>query len=110
MRFKVLGIAAVFSSLALTQTPPPKPAPPPAPPTLTEVQRLTLQNALLRVQLAESRLQLAQTEFERARVEATSLLTSLQVPGYAFDLQTLTYTKAPAQPPKGPGGKHNDVR
>lgn len=85
-------IAALAGTVADGQAPPS----PAKSPVVTDVQRLTLQNALLRVQLAESRVQLAQSEFERARGEAANLLTSLQVPGYTLDLQTFTYQKAPA--------------
>ena len=58
------------------------------PPTITDVQRLTLQNAVLRMRLA-------QAEFDKARDEAALLLVELQKPGWVFDQQTMTYTKAP---------------
>jgi len=58
------------------------------PPTITDVQRLTLQNAVLRMRLA-------QAEFDKARDEAAILLVELQKPGWVFDQQTMTYTKAP---------------
>jgi hypothetical protein len=59
----------------------------PKPPAITDVQRLTLQNAVLRMRLA-------QAEFDKARDEAALLLVELQKPGWVFDQQTMTYTKA----------------
>lgn len=60
-------------------------------PTLTDVQSLRVQNALLRVRLAAS-------ELERARESANALIHSLQLPGYELDLDQLIYVpkKSPA--------------
>lgn len=72
-----------------------KPAPPPKPPALTEVQKLTLQTLLQRIEIAQLRAQAAQRDFEQARDEAQKLLSVLQVPGYTLDLQTGVYTVTP---------------
>jgi hypothetical protein len=55
-------------------------------PQLTDVQKLQLQNAAQRVEIAQLRAQQAMGEFER-------LVQSLQVQGYELDLQKLTYVK-----------------
>jgi hypothetical protein len=79
-----------------------KPTPTKVEPALTEVQRLQVQNVLLRIELAQRTIQQAQADFEKARTDATALMQGLQVPGYTLDLQTLTYTaaKPPALPEK----------
>jgi predicted negative regulator of RcsB-dependent stress response len=73
-----------------------------ADPVLAEVDKLKVQNVLLRIELAQRTIQQAQADFEKARTEAQSLIQGLQVPGYTLDLQTLTYTaaKPPALPEK----------
>jgi hypothetical protein len=71
------------------------------PPTISEVQRLRLQNLSQRIELAQLRAQAAQREFDAAREELSTLVVSLKVEGYSLDLQTLTYTKdPPPAPPK----------
>lgn len=80
----VVAVAIVLTMVLSAQES--KPAPEVAP-TITDVQRLTLQNAVLRMRLA-------QVEFDKARDEAGALLVSLQKPGWTFDQQTMTYTKA----------------
>ena len=62
-------------------------------PTLTEVQRLQIQNAILRVQLAQS-------ELDRMKEAANVLIHALQKPGYALDLERLVYVPIPEPPPK----------
>lgn len=57
-------------------------------PSLTDVQKLQVQNVLQRLENAQLRVQLVQTE-------AQTLLKTLTVPGYQLDLQTLTYSKQP---------------
>ena len=62
-------------------------------PTLTEVQRLQIQNAILRVQLAQS-------ELDRTKEAANVLIYTLQKPGYALDLERLVYVPIPEPPPQ----------
>jgi hypothetical protein len=66
--------------------PPVVAAPMKAEPTLTEVQRLQVQNVLLQLELAQAR--------------AQALVVSLQVPGYDLDLQTLVYRPKPTEAKK----------
>jgi hypothetical protein len=81
---------------------PPAKAAAPAP-TLTDVQKLTLQNVLLRIELAQRQAQQAQSDFDKARTEAQQLVSSLQVPGYDLDIAGLKYTPMkPAEPPAVP--------
>jgi hypothetical protein len=96
---RVIGGIVLAVALALTSVQ--TSAQPAAPPPLTDIQRLTMQNALLRVEAADYKRQLAQGEYERARQEATALYASLQVEGYTLDLQTMTRVKTPA-PVKAP--------
>ena len=70
-----------------------------ADPTLTEVQKLQLQNTIQKMQLAQAAIQLAQVEFERSRDSAQTLLKTLQVPGYELNIETMTYTKIVAPSP-----------
>jgi hypothetical protein len=81
-------VAALILALSVTAQEPKPAAPDLKPPAITDVQRLTLQNAVLRMRLA-------QAEFDKARDEAALLLVELQKPGWVFDQQTMTYTKAP---------------
>lgn len=53
-------------------------------PILTDLQRLQVQNALLRVQLAAS-------ELERTREAANALIHSLQRDGFDLNLEQLAY-------------------
>lgn len=53
-------------------------------PILTDVQVLRIQNAILKVQLAQS-------ELERAKESANVLIQSLQVKGYTLDLERGVY-------------------
>lgn len=76
-----------------------------APPALTDVQKLQIQNAVQRVQIAQLQMQNAQAAFVQAREAATTLLRGLNVPGYALDLQTLQYVKASANDKKDDEGK-----
>jgi hypothetical protein len=68
-------------------------------PTLTDVQKLQIQNIAQRIEIAQLRAQQAQRDFDAANADAQKLIAALQVPGYTLDLQTLTYTKAPAGQP-----------
>lgn len=56
------------------------------PPSLSDVQKLQVQNALQRLEIAQLRLQAAQQD-------ANTVLKSLTIPGWKLDLSTLTYTK-----------------
>lgn len=51
----------------------------PTTPTLTDIQKLTLQNRVLAFQLAQAHLE--------------AYLKELQQPGWTLDINTLTYTK-----------------
>ncbi|HXG72908.1 MAG TPA: hypothetical protein VNJ04_20115 [Gemmatimonadaceae bacterium] len=64
-------------------------------PTLTEVQRLQVQTLAQSIEIAQLRAQQAQRDFAQAREQLTTLVQSLQVPGFDLDLQTMTYTKKP---------------
>jgi len=79
----------------------PKPAPVvaavKADPTLTEVQKLQIQNVMLRIELAQRQAQQAQADFDKARGEAQTLIQGLQVPGYDLDLQALAYKPKPPE-------------
>jgi hypothetical protein len=66
-----------------------------APPTLTELQKLKLQNLTQRLEIAQLRAQAVQRDFDTARGELTQLLQSFEVKGYTFNVETLTYTKNP---------------
>lgn len=68
----------------------------PAVPTLTDVQTLRVQNALLRVQLAAS-------ELERAREAANALIHALQQPGFDLDLERLVYVPKKSSAPETGG-------
>lgn len=59
-------------------------------PTLTELQRLTLHNRWLALQLAQAQLE--------------ALIKELTVPGYAIDLQRIVYVPTPAAPAPVPKG------
>jgi hypothetical protein len=50
-------------------------------PVVSDLQKVQFQNALLRIRVAQ--------------LEAEALFSSMQVPGYVLDQQTLTYTKIP---------------
>ena len=67
-------------------------------PTLDEVNKLKIQNVLLRIELAQRQAQQAQTDFEKARADAQTLIQGLQVPDYELDLQTFTYRPKVAEP------------
>lgn len=96
----VLVVFLMAVTVAFAQTPAPK-APvtkaadpimaTPTIPELSEVDKLKVQNVLLRIELAQRAAQQAQTDFDRARTEATTLLQGLQKPGFELDLQALTY-------------------
>jgi hypothetical protein len=60
----------------------------PQTPTLTDVQLLQLQNAILRVRLAQS-------ELERTKADANALVHALQRPGYVLDLERMVYVPTP---------------
>ena len=55
-------------------------------PALTDVQKLTLIVSIQKVEIARR-------EMEKVKKELEDALKSVQVPGYTFDLQTLTYKK-----------------
>lgn len=66
----------------------------PAAPTLSEVKKLQIQNAMQRVEIAQLR-------FENARQDLLRLMAEAKVEGYTLDLATMTYQKdeKPATPP-----------
>lgn len=101
--FVVCAVLA-FAVTVLAQAPV-KPAPvtatAKADPTLSEVDKLRVQNVLLRIELAQRTMQQAQQDFEKARADAQALIQGLQVPGFDLDLQALAYKpKAPAPSPE----------
>lgn len=81
-----------------------QPAPPPpqasAPPSLTEVQKLQIQNLAQRIELAQLRARIAESEFNAARQELQAKIATLQVDGYRLDLETMAYVPNPPAPPK----------
>lgn len=107
----VLALALVVSlgagaALAQNKTAPTSAAAP----QLTDVQKLQVQNALLRLEAAQLRATLAQGDVEKARAEGSQLVAALNVPGYELDLQTLTYVKTP-EPVKTPAiGKESPLK
>ena len=62
-------------------------------PVLTEVDQLKVQNLMQAITIAQLKAQQAQAEFVTAREAISTLLQSLQVPGYDLSLETMTYTK-----------------
>ncbi len=64
------------------------------PPELSEVQKLQLQNVMLRYQLLQAQLQQVQQE-------AQGLIKGLERPGWTLDVQTMAYTRTPVQPAQG---------
>lgn len=60
-------------------------------PTLTDVQRLRIQNLSQHMEVVQLKAQLLQREFDGVRDELTTLVVSLQVKGYTLDLSSLTY-------------------
>lgn len=74
-----------------------------APPALTDVQKLTIQNLALSIEIAQLRSQQAQRDFDAAREQLGKLIQSLQVEGFTLDLSKLEYTKKqPAAPAEAP--------
>jgi hypothetical protein len=68
-------------------------------PVLTDVQKLRLQGLAQRMEIATLKAQLAQRDFDAARQEISTLVSSLRVKGYVLDLSTLTYAPEPEPPP-----------
>lgn len=107
----VLALALVVSlgaaaALAQNQTAPASAAAP----QLTDVQKLQVQNALLRLEAAQLRATLAQADVDKARADGSQLVAALNVPGYELDVQTLTYVKTP-EPVKTPAiGKDSPLK
>jgi hypothetical protein len=89
-----LVVALLVSVAARAQAPAEAPAeaPPPATPTLSEVDRLRVQNAILAVELAELRR-------AQAIADAQRVLQALQVPGYTLDIERLVYVPVEATSP-----------
>ena len=79
----------------------PKPAPVvaavKADPVLSEIDKLKVQNVMLRIELAQRQAQQAQADFDKARGEAQTLIMGLQVPGWELDLQLFTYKPKPPE-------------
>jgi hypothetical protein len=74
-------------------------------PTLTDVQKLTIQNLAQRIEIAQLRAQQAQAEFDKARQAIGKLVQSLQVEGYELRLETLEYVKKPQSEKKNEAPK-----
>lgn len=68
-------------------------------PTLTEVDRLRMTNALLVTELAKLRSEQARRDYEQAVEDARALVRTLQRDGFTLDLQTLTYRPVEAGQP-----------
>ena len=68
-------------------------------PTLTEVDRLRMTNALLVTELAKLRSEQARRDYEQAVEDARALVRTLQRDGFTLDLQTLTYRPVEAGKP-----------
>lgn len=60
-------------------------------PTLNELERLRMTNALLVAELAKLRSEQARRDYEQAVEDARALVRTLQRDGFTLDLQTLTY-------------------
>ena len=73
-----------------------------AAPTLSEMDRLKLTNALQGIELWTLKVQAAAGELQKARADADKLIAALQVPGWVLTDQ-LEYVKAPAK--SGGGGR-----
>lgn len=71
----------------------------PTPPTVTEAQGLKIRLLVSQLENAQLRAQAAQRDFDAARDELTKLTQSLAVPGYDFDVSTLTYKPTPKPRP-----------
>jgi hypothetical protein len=69
---------------------------------VSELTKAQVQNLALRIDNAQLRAQAAQAAYDQARQELAALVQSLQREGYDLDLQTLTYTPAPAPQKKEP--------
>lgn len=68
-------------------------------PTLTELERLKVTNALLITELAKLRSEQARRDYEQAVEDARALVRTLQRDGFTLDLQTLTYRPVEAGKP-----------
>ena len=68
-------------------------------PTLTELDKLRMTNALLVTELAKLRSEQARRDYEQAVEDARALVRSLQRDGFTLDLQTLTYRPVEAGKP-----------
>lgn len=68
-------------------------------PTLTELERLRMTNALLVTELAKLRSEQARRDYEQAVEDARALVRTLQRDGFTLDLQTLTYRPVEAGQP-----------
>lgn len=98
MKPLLLALAFVVLGGAIVAQAPPQP--PSDQPVLSEVNRLKLQVISQKIELAQLKAQAAQREFDDARTELSSVLKSLEVPGWTFDIQTLSYKRR--DPPKEP--------
>ncbi len=68
-------------------------------PTLTELDKLRMTNALLVTELAKLRSEQARRDYEQAVEDARALVRTLQRDGFTLDLQTLTYRPVEAGKP-----------
>lgn len=64
-------------------------------PTLSEVNRLKLQEAVHRMEIAQLKAQIAQRDFDTAKTDYDALMGTLKIEGWTLDLSTLTYQKVP---------------
>jgi len=93
----VLCALVSYAVTVLAQAPAKPAAPVPATPALTEIQKLQIQNVMLRIELAQRQAQQAQADFDKARADAQTLIQGLQVPGWELDLQLFTYKPKPPE-------------
>jgi hypothetical protein len=94
MRALLLAICLVVATVS-AQSPSSEGPPPlvPPPPSLSELNRLKLQNVVHRMEIAQLRSQVAERDFQTAKSEYDELMKALAIEGYTLDLQSLTYQK-----------------
>lgn len=71
-------------------------------PELTPDQKKDLTITLQQVQISQLRAEQAQRDYRDVTQAAQKQIDALQKPGYQLDINTLTYTPAPAAKPDAP--------
>lgn len=95
MKFAVAVITLLLGASLVGQSPL-LPSTAPSLPTLTDIQKLTVQNAVLLLEVARLRAENAIKEFETARTAMATVTKDLEVEGYELNLQTLSYSPRPS--------------